>query len=171
MLTPAVTEIDEVVIKFRPTGDLKQDIKQLPSNARTLALNNEVGSQMRLGKEYEYLPKLEVPSMFSGPDLSVGQVNIFGLIKAGYQLLNPTTSAEERFAPNEYQTEEFLARLKNDLDDDYFKSIGLSPGERDEFVEYATMRLRLVSKYYKNYSLPKIIIELEGIVEAYKKRS
>jgi hypothetical protein len=49
--------------------------------------------------------------------------------------------------------------------------MGLKTEEIDGFLKYADNRLQLTKNYYNSYNLAKIQLQLEGILEEYKKNN
>lgn len=161
-------EIDEVEIKTKLTGNLAKDSKALNKSTKTLALNQELNSYMRMKPEKPF-PTLRTPSAFEKPSVNAAQIDIIKAIGFVAKLIKGNKKPE--FNPNQNTIKGFLLKIRYNLTDNYFHEMGLKTEEIDGFLKYADNRLQLTKNYYNNYNLAKIQLQLEGILEEYKKNN
>lgn len=160
-------EIDEVEIKTKLTGNLAKDSKALNKSAKTLTLNQEMDSYMRMKPEKPF-PTLRTPSAFEKPNVNAAQVDIIKAIGFITKLIKGNKKPE--FNPNQNTIKGFLMRIRYNLTDDYFHEMGLKTEEIDGFLKYADNRFQLTKNYYNNFNLAKIQLQLESVLDEYLKK-
>lgn len=159
-------EIEEVEIKNKLTGNLKEDSKRLNKNKRTLALNQELSYYMKMKPEKPF-PVLTTPTSFEKPSVNAAQLDIIKAIGFVAKLLKKNKIPE--FNPNPNIKKGFLMKIRYNLTDNYFLEMGLKLEQIDDFLRYADNKLDLTKNYYTNFNLTKIQFQLETILEDYKK--
>ncbi len=161
-------EIEEVEIKTKLTGNLAKDSKALNKSTKTLTLNQEMNSYMRMKPEKPF-PTLRTPSAFEKPGVNAAQIDIIKAIGFITKLIKGNKKPE--FNPNPNTIKGFLMRVRYNLTDQYFIEMGLKTEEIDSFLKYADNRFQLTKNYYNNFNLTKIQFQLESILEEYKKNN
>ncbi|GGP05756.1 hypothetical protein GCM10010992_23100 [Cloacibacterium rupense] len=159
-------EIEEVEIKTKLTGNLAKDSKALNKSAKTLTLNQEMDSYMRMKPEKPF-PTLRTPSAFEKPNVNAAQVDIIKAIGFITKLIKGNKKPE--FNPNQNTIKGFSMRVRYNLTDQYFIEMGLKIEEIDGFLKYADNRFQLTKNYYNNFNLAKIQLQLESVLDEYKK--
>lgn len=160
-------EIEEVEIKTKLTGNLAKDSKALNKSAKTLTLNQEMDSYMRMKPEKPF-PTLRTPSAFEKPNVNAAQVDIIKAIGFITKLIKGNKKPE--FNPNQNTIKGFLMRVRYNLTDQYFIEMGLKTEEIDGFLKYADNRFQLTKNYYNNFNLAKIQLQLESVLDEYLKK-
>lgn len=159
-------EIEEVEIKTKLTGNLAKDSKALNKSTKTLTLNQEMNSYMKMKPEKPF-PTLRTPSAFEKPNVNAAQVDIIKAIGFITKLIKGNKKPE--FNPNPNTIKGFLMRVRYNLTDQYFAEMGLKVEEIDSFLKYADNRFQLTKNYYNNFNLAKIQLQLESVLDEYKK--
>lgn len=159
--------IEEVIIAFKPTGNLKKDSRALDEAPKVVALNTNLRSTMR-GPQTEVLPTLTTPSSFGPRNFSTGQVNLIQIASALASLAKKAATPH-RTTANYAETTAFLGKVKNAVDWTYFEKHGFDEEEIDRFLIYANDRFFLAKNYRKNFN--KVAIEniLKGALKEYQK--
>jgi len=166
ILLPKTIEIETVNVGLALTGNLKQDLKKV-TNKKTENLNLEIASSLKNFRPTEVYPKATVPRDFQNP--SMPNVGI-DLIKAAGFISGLLKSKSEKpiFSPTELQSKQFYKNLKNDLGEDYFDSLGFKDTMIDDFLMFCESKRHLSSKYFKEYNIGVIKIELEELYIQYQ---
>lgn len=166
ILLPRTIEIEEVNVGLALTGDLKKDLKKV-TNKKTENLNREIAAYLKFGSPTEVIPKATVPRDFQNP--SMPNVGI-DLIKAAGFISGLLKGKSEKpvFSPTELQSKQFYKNLKNDLGEDYFLSFGFKDTAIDSFLLFCESKRHLASKYFKDYNIGVIKIELEELYIQYQ---
>lgn len=162
----SAVEIEEVEIKTKLTGNLAKDTKTLNKSTKTLALNQQMNTYMKMKPEKPF-PVLRTPSTFEKPSVNAAQldfIKVFGFIS---KLIKGNKKTE--FNPNPNTINGFLMKVRYSLTDNYFYDMGLKLEEIDDFLKFADRKLQLTKNYYNNFNLTKIQFQLESILEEYRK--
>lgn len=149
-------EIEEVTIAYKPTGDLKEDLKHLPKNEKTERLRRDIAQSLRY-KQTEVIPRLSTPSAFAPPNYSAGTVSVGGVASALSQLLgNKPKPTKATYA----ETKDFLEKLKANIDLKFYKQYGITDEQLDQFLADANADLKLADKFRQDFS----IIAIESLL-------
>lgn len=164
-LSTRTIEIDAVDVGLAMTGNLKKDVAKV-TNVKADNLNQEIASFLKYGKQTELVPKATVPKEFQTASANGGLdlIKTIGLI-AG--LINGKPE-KPIFYPTGLQTKQFYKNLKNDLGTDYFDSFGLNDFATDDFLLFCEARGHLATKYFKDYNIGSIKVELEDLFVKYQ---
>lgn len=165
-MTKSPIEIEEIELKNKLSGNLAKDVKNLEPHKKTLALNQNLSAYMKVKPEKPF-PSLRTPSAFEKQSINAAQIDIvkfFGFIS---KLIKGNKKQE--FNPNPNTTYGFLMKVRYNLTDNYFLQMGLKVEEIDGFLKYADNRFQLTKNYYNNFNLAKIQLQLESVIEEYKK--
>ena len=146
--------IPEIELGFTPTGNLKKDSKSLDPPKKVVALNSSLDSYMTKPLS-EVSPKLTTPSAFKTHDFNAGQGSILGAIVAVVGLINKATK-EPLTKANYAETQQFLNRIKLEMDLSFYTKQGWDEEEIDRFLIYADQSYELSKKYRKNFDVFKI---------------
>lgn len=171
-LALATKVIDEVEITFRPSGILKKDVKALDQPQKVIALNTASNNWMK--QKPNELPAVnKVPSTIAGPDMNAGQVSL--LSSDGGGLLGLVTSKIiGKVAPppppkNYAEKEKFFAKVKANIDLEYFYAYGIDEFGFDRFLVYADKQTDFVRKYSRNFNKNEIEMELKVLFKNFMK--
>lgn len=167
-------EIEEVQLGFKPSGILKKDVAALNQPRKVVELNRNIASSMRIPPTTSY-PSVKMPSTLQqGPNFSVGQGNVIGLIGAiagaVSKKVSPKTTA------NFAETQAFYKRIKLTVDLNYFYKHGLDEYQFDQLMAYADQRFDLSKNYRNNFNRTQIesylrmalkdFLDVKGIVSS-----
>lgn len=155
--------ISEVELKFQPTGNLEKDAKNIGVSKRIAALNSKMDEYMK-SPMTEAIPENATPKSFQLHDFKEGQVNLIGVADAIGKLLSKKTTKA-----NYYETRDFLARLKSEIDLSYYRKFGMGDEGIDRFLLYAEDVFMLSKKYRKKFDKVKISNDLMSAFGEYRK--
>lgn len=116
----------------------------------------------------EPLPKNEVPKSFQGHNFYEGQVDIIKVLATAVGLVKKAKSSKIT-APNYVETQNFLAKVKTDIDLTMFKKYGMDEEKIDHFLAYAEQINHLSKKYRKDFNAATILSELQTAFVEYSK--
>lgn len=168
-LVRAETLIQEVEIDYKPTGNLGKDSKHLDDSKKVAALQSSINDYMK-SELNEPLPKNVIPKSFQGHDFKAGHVSldIFETI-ATIVFLTKKGSITKITTPNYVETQNFLARVKSEVDLSIFKKYGMDEDKIDHFLAYAENVNHLSKKYRKDFNAATILSELQNAFVEYSK--
>ncbi|SHE81747.1 carboxypeptidase-like regulatory domain-containing protein [Chryseobacterium vrystaatense] len=160
-------EIPEVKITYRPTGNLERDSKHLNESRKVVALRSELDEYMK-SPLIDALPDNTVSKTFKGPDYGVGQVSLLGVLDAAVGLFKKAT--ELKITKADYtETQNFIRRVKNEVDLQFLKKYGMDEERIDKFLVYANDTRMMAKKYRKNFKIDVVEFELRAAFAEYKK--
>ncbi len=159
--------IPEVKIEYKLTGDIKKDSKYLNDSKKLASLKSSMESYMK-SPMAEVVPKSTIPKTFGGHDFNAGQVNLLGVIGEAVGLLKKATKPKIT-KPNFYETQNFLQRVKNEIDLNFLKKYGMDEEQIDKFLVYAEKLKMLSKKYRKDFKTGAISYELQAVFAEYQK--
>ena len=168
------TEIQEIAIKFIPSGELKKDLVYFKTNPKTEKLNAQARMWLRDGDK-EIRPQNTIPSSFRPPDLSAGQIPLLGISSDGKSsgilgmALGLFTKKKEIHIVNSADELSFLKKVKSTINHDYFYSHGLDEYELELFLSYANRTRELAKRFSLNFSSAAIESELKLALVEYLK--
>jgi hypothetical protein len=160
-------EIPEVKIKYQPTGNLEKDNKYLNESRKIASLRSELDEYMKSPLN-EVVPVSEIPKMFKGPDYNAGQVNVLEGLKFFVGLLKNAKEPKITKA-NYFETQDFLARVKRDINLDFLKKYGMDDEQIDKFLLYANKTRFLAKKHRKNFKNDVVEFDIKIAFGEYKK--
>ncbi|MNU12173.1 hypothetical protein D3C71_01950 [compost metagenome] len=168
-LVRAETLIQEVEIDYKPTGNLGKDSKHLDDSKKIAALQSSINDYMK-SELNEPLPKNVIPKSFQGHDFKAGHVSldIFETI-ATIVFLTKKGSITKITTPNFIETQNFLSRVKSEIDLSIFKKYGMDEEKIDHFLAYAENVNHLSKKYRKDFNAATILSELQNAFLEYSK--
>lgn len=143
--------IEEVEIAFKPTGNLKKDVRSL-DRPRVEALNNALANNMKMSPSVAY-PSNKMPSTLSmGPNFSAGQVPLFSIGGEGGLLgaLINTIGRKARPAkttPDYLERQAFYKKVKESVNLQYFYDHGIDEYEFEMLVVYTDNKYNLAKNY------------------------
>lgn len=155
--------IPEVELKFQPTGNLEKDANNVGISKRVAALNSKMDEYMK-SPMTEAIPENTTPKSFQPNNFNEGQVSLIGVAEAITKLISVKTTK-----PNYYETRDFLARLKSEIDISYYRKFGMGDEGIDRFLLYAEDIFMLSKKYRKKFDKAKISNDLMSAFSEYKK--
>lgn len=166
-LVRAETLIQEVKIGYKPSGNLTKDSKHLDDSKKVASLKSSINDYMK-SELNEPLPKSEVPKSFQGHNFYEGQVDVIKVLGAAIGLIKKATGTKIT-TPNYVETQDFLAKVKTDVDLSMFKKYGMSEERIDHFLTYAEKVNHLSKKYRKDFNAARILSELQTAFAEYSK--
>lgn len=167
ILSRAETLIEEVEIEFKPTGNLKKDVQHFDDSKKVADLKSSLRNYMD-SELNEPLPKNVIPKSFQGHDFNAGQINlvkaagaVVGLIKkaAGHKITTP----------NYVETQNFLKKVKAEVNLEIFRKYGMDEEKIDHFLTYAEQVNHLSKKYRNDFNANVILSELQNAFVEYSK--
>lgn len=158
-------EIEEVIVGFRPTGNLKKDSRALDEAPKVVALNSSIRSSMR-EPLINTLPQNSMPSSFAPRNLNTGNVNLFKVAEALAGLVQKA-SGSQKTTPNYYETQEFLTKVKTVIGWENFAKYGFNEEEYDRFLLYANNVFQLAKNHRNNFNKTEIEFKLNKALKEY----
>lgn len=165
-LAKAEIEIPEVKITFKPTGNLERDSKKLGESRKLSALKSDLENYMKAPLN-EPLPDNSISKTFK-PDYTAGQVSVLGVLDAAVGLFRKATQPEITKA-NYTETQDFLRRVKLEIDLEFLRKYGMDEEQIDHFLIYANDSRLMAKKYRKNFKIDVVEYELKVAFAEYKK--
>lgn len=166
-LLRAETLIPEVKIEYKPTGDLKKDIKHFDDSKKVASLKSSMEAYIKSPLK-EPLPKNEIPKTFQAHDFNSGHVNLIKVFGEAVRLVKKA-SAPKITAPTYGETQNFLARIKAEIDLSFLTRYGMSEEGVDRFLLYAEKVNQLSKKYRKTFNSAEIEYQLKLAFSEYSK--
>lgn len=160
-------DIAEIELKFKATGNLEKDIKNLEPSKRVVALNSSMKEYM-MRPMTEVAPTLTTPSAFAAPNYSAGQVNVLGIASAISGLIKKAKNPPITTA-NYAETQAFYRRIKNTMDLSFYTSKGMDEEQIDHFLIYADQNYSLAKLYRKNFDISAIDLAMKLAYKEYIK--
>ncbi|MGK6342025.1 hypothetical protein ACMGDK_07295 [Chryseobacterium sp. DT-3] len=159
-------EIPEVKIAYKPTGNLERDNMHLNESRKVVSLRSELDDYMKSPLN-EALPDNTVSRTFK-PDYNAGHVSILGVLDAAVGLFKKATELKITKA-NFTETQDFLKRIKQEIDLQFLRKYGMDEEQIDHFLIYANDTRMMAKKYRKNFKVDIIGYELKVAFAEYKK--
>lgn len=167
ILQKAEIQIPEVKIAFKPTGNLEKDSKRLNESQKLRSLKSDMSKYMK-SPLTEPLADQSISKTFTGHDFRAGQVDIIGVIGTAVGLIKKATKPKITKADyNEFQN--FMVRLKNEVNLDFFKKYGMEDEQLDSFLLYAEETRHLSQRYRKDFKNEVLKTELILAFDEYRK--
>ncbi|MDQ1858851.1 hypothetical protein [Chryseobacterium sp. WLY505] len=163
MLRKIEIQIPEVKIKYKPTGNLAKDNQHYNESRKLQALKSEMDDYMRSPLN-QPLPNNTVSKTFTGHDFNAGQVNLFGVFNAVKKLAQPKVTKA-----NYNETQDFLRRVRNEVNLNFLKRYGMDEEQIDAFLLYADKTRSLAKRYRKDFSISVVEYELKVAFAEYNK--
>lgn len=160
-------QIPEVKIKYRPTGNLAKDNQHLNESRKLQSLKSDMEEYMKSPLN-QPLPTNTVSKTFTGHDYNVGQVNLFGVFNAVSGLVKKATKPKITKA-NYNETQDFLKRVKNQVNLSFLKKYGMDEEQIDAFLLYAEKTRSLAKRYRKDFQISVVEYELKIAFGEYSK--
>lgn len=160
-------QIPEVKITYNPTGNLAKDNQHLNESRKLQVLKSELSDYMKSPLN-EPLPDNTISKTFSGHDFRAGQVNMLGVFKAFSGLINKATKPKITKA-NYFETQDFLNRVKAEINLDFLRRYGMDEEQIDKFLLYADKTRLLAKKYRKDFKNDMIEYEIKVAFGEYRK--
>lgn len=167
MLLRAETLIPEVKIEYRPTGNLEKDNQHLNDSKKVAKLKSSMEEYMK-SPISEPIAKNEIPKTFQGHDFNAGQVNVINVIDEAVRLIKKA-SAPKITAPTFGETQDFLKRVKSEIDLSFLKRYGMNEEGIDHFLYYAERVNHLSKRFRKTFKPSEIEYELKTAFVEYSK--
>lgn len=159
--------IPEVKIEYKLTGDIRKDSKYLNDSRKVASLKSSMESYMR-SPMTEVVARNTVPKSFEGHDFNAGQVNVLKLIGGAVGLVKKA-SKPKMTKSNFYETQDFLQRVKNEVDLNFLKKYGMDEEQIDTFLAHAENLKKLSKRYRKDFKVEAISYELQTVFAEYQK--
>lgn len=128
-LTPRVQDIEEVKLKYVPTGDLSYDLAHLPTNKRDKELNNKIKGAIAMGMPDITLPHLSTPSAFTSQRNLNG--NSFGI--------NVFKGKKKKEDPP-LMMSDYAGMIRTAVGSEFFTELGIPDDRVMDFVRYTIVQ-------------------------------
>ncbi|WEK69278.1 MAG: hypothetical protein P0Y62_15690 [Candidatus Chryseobacterium colombiense] len=159
--------IPEVKIEYQLTGDIRKDSKYLNDSKKVASLKSSMESYMK-SPMTEVVAKNTIPKSFEGHDFNAGQVNVLGIIAGAIGLAKKATKPKIT-KPDFYETQNFLQRIKKEVDLSFLEKYGMDEEQIDKFLVYAEKIKMLSKRYRKDFKQGAISYELRAVFAEYQK--
>ncbi|WP_426477031.1 hypothetical protein ACP3T3_17385 [Chryseobacterium sp. CBSDS_008] len=160
-------QIPEVKIQYKPTGNLAKDNQHLNESRKLQSLKSDMEDYMKSPLN-EPLPNNTISKTFSGHDFNVGQVDLFGVFNAVSGLVKKATKPKITKA-NYNETQDFLRRVRNEVNLNFLKKHGMDEEQIDTFLLYADKTRSLAKRYRKDFHVDVVEYELKIAFGEYSK--
>ncbi|WP_153397773.1 hypothetical protein [Chryseobacterium vaccae] len=160
-------EIPEVKVTYTPTGNLEKDNKYLNESRKIGALKSGLSEYMRSPLN-EPLPVNSISQNFKGHDFKAGYVNVFSVLKVAANFIKKSRKPKITKA-NFTETQDFISRIKTDIDLGFLRKYGMEDEQIDHFLIYANDTRTMAKKYRKDFKKDVIIMELQVAFAEYSK--
>lgn len=159
--------IPEVKLEYKPTGDLKKDSKHLEDSKKVAALKSSMEAYMK-SPLIEPLPKNEIQKTFKGHDFQAGHANILAVIGVAVGLIKKA-SAPKITTPTFGETQDFLTRVKKEIDLSFLTKYGMNEEGIDHFLYYAEQVHHLSKRFRKDFKPLEVKYSLRAAFVEYSK--
>jgi len=160
-------EIPEVKVTYTPTGNLEKDNKYLSESRKIGALKSELGEYMR-SPLIEPLPVNSISQNFKAHDFKAGYVNVFSVLRVAADFIKKSKNPKITKA-NFTETQDFIRRIKTDIDLGFLRKYGMEDEQIDHFLIYANDTRTMAKKYRKDFKKDIIMMELREAFDEYSK--
>lgn len=161
------TLIPEVKIEYKPTGNLERDNKHVSDSKKVAKLKSSMEEYIKAPMTVP-LPKSEIPKTFQGHDFNAGQVNVIKVIGEAVRLIKKA-SAPKITAPTFGETQDFMSRVKKEIDLSFLTRYGMNEEGIDHFLYYAERVNHLSKRFRKTFKPLEIEYELRAAFTEYSK--
>ena len=160
-------DIEEVEIAFKPTGNLKKDVKTLDKPRRVVELNENLAMNMKIAPIKSF-PTNSMPStIVMGPNYNAGQVSVLSTGSSGGvlgALINTVKrKVDPKTTPTYTETVEFYNRVKGIVDLKFFYNHGLDEYSFERLLVFADQQFQLTKNFRNNFD--------KNTIESYLKRA
>ena len=156
-------QIPEVKITYKPTGNLAKDNQHLNESRKLQSLKSDMEEYMKSPLN-QPLPTNAISKTFTGHDFNAGQVNLFGVFNAVKKLAKPKVTKA-----NYNETQDFLKRVRNEVNLSFLKKYGMDEEQIDTFLLYAEKTRSLAKRYRKDFEISVVEYELKIAFGEYSK--
>lgn len=168
-LVKAEMLIQEVKIDYKPSEYLAKDSKRLYDSKKLTSLKSSINEYMK-SELNEPLSKNEISKTFKGHDFQAGHLSLDILETiATIIFLTKKGSITKITTPNYVETQNFLAKVKAEVNLTMFKKYGMDEEKIDHFLTYAEKVNHLSKKYRKDFNAATILSELQTAFVEYSK--
>ena len=171
--------IEEVEIAFKPTGNLRKDVRALDRPKKVEDLNNDLAKWMQLEPTMAY-PSNKMPStLVLGPDMKSGQISLFssgggGLLGAVIKSISKAAQPAKTTA-DYAETQAFYKRVKENIDLDYFYKHGIDEYQFEMLLAFVDGKYELAKNFRSNFNKTAIEFylkkELKDFMDRHKMKS
>lgn len=157
-LTPSYHSIEEVVLGWKPSGDLRADVMTLKDESRRMAIADMLGLPQPKPRDRNYTEPL---AGFSGGGLAVSVDGIYNLI-SGEQKKKERLLAYERMQRS-------VSSMRNYFGEDYFEKVKIPTRMIDNFLQfvYSSDNIALL---IENGQIESTKVFIEKYLPIYQKR-
>lgn len=167
MILRAETLIPEVKIEFKPSGNLKKDSEHYNDSKKVASMKSHVDDYIKAGLK-DPLPRNDAPKTFQGNDFSAGNVDIIAVVATAIGLIDKA-SQPKITTPDYFETQDFLNKIKTEIDLYFLTKYGMNDERIDHFLLYAEKIHHLSKRFRKNFKKEEITMILMGSFNSYKK--
>lgn len=154
------TEIEEVELAFRPTGDINKDIN-FNSSKKVAKLNKDIAEYVKKPVE-EIQPKNKIISSFAPRDPYEGQLNLFsinlieGSSKGIVSLLLNDDFTKIKNKPTFSEIKDFHKKIKDAFYGEYYIKQGLDEVDFEAYIFFLDNNYQFSENYFANFDSLKI---------------
>ncbi len=156
--------IEEIVIGFVPTGNLKKDLLRLETaqDRKVASLNKEMTNYMK-GSPTMVMPTNRPPSSFAPQNIQ-GGLNL-GKVAGMFNKAKSSSTTNPSFA----ETQQFYTKVLSVIDVDYFSNVGIVDYDLERLIAFADGKFHLAKKYRNNFNKAIIMESLKLAINDFKK--
>lgn len=166
--------IEEVEIAFKPTGNLRKDVRALDRPKKVEDLNNDLAKWMQLEPTMAY-PSNKMPStLVFGPDMKSGQISLFssgggGLLGAVIKSISKAAQPAKTTA-DYAEAQTFYKRVKENIDLDYFYKHGIDEYQFEMLLAFVDGKYELAKNFRSNFNKTAIEFYLKKELKDFMNR-
>lgn len=154
----AYYDIEEVVIKFKPSGNLRKDVLSLKTGEKVMALQKAIGLPQPKG---DGLPTQLPAAGFSDGGLTFGLNSIYDLI-SGEKKKKERLQRYEKMNSSIKEIEQYFGK-------EYFESLKIPENLIENFLQFVYSSDDL-SIYVENNNFSMVALYMEKYIPIYQKR-
>lgn len=163
------TEIEEVDLKFNPTGNFERDMN-FGNSKKKKQLNEEIEQYIKTHPEQQK-EKKNMTSTFGVHDMNQGQVSLLSVGTGGsggvLGLVAKQIIKKDKHKPNYSEIQNFHRKIKESFYGDYFIQQGLDEFQFDSYLVYLDNKYRFSEKYFNNFNTFEIEKKLKNLLQDY----
>ncbi|SNV42773.1 TonB-linked outer membrane protein, SusC/RagA family [Chryseobacterium taklimakanense] len=167
--------IEEVEIAFKPTGNLRKDVRALDRPKKVEELNNNLAKWVQSGPAMAY-PSNKMPSsLVLGPDMKSGQLSLFssgggGLLGAAIKSISKAVQPAKTTA-DYAETQAFYKRVKENIDLGYFYKHGIDEYQFEMLLAFVDGKYQLAKNFRSNFNKTAIEFYLKKELKDFMNRN
>lgn len=160
-LIPIPTDVGEVKVVRKPTGDLSVDSRMAARENKAEKVKQAVGLPEPVGKMREKpaeVKKVLLPILLGSLD-----------VQGAFDLISGKARRQKR----KYRYDDLQADItwvRDRVDKDYFSNVGIPPDKIPEFIEFSFAAQPLIRTYVRAGNISGTLLKMEELVPVYVER-